>query len=470
MDLDPAQWLSLLLKKQRSQASDLRKWSAYYRGAQSLSYMDPELVREMDGRIRPVILNWPRLVVDALEERLDVEGFRLAGSDSADPRLWEWWQANDMDEQSQQATVDALAEARSFVIVGANDDGDYPLITVESAQQVTASFDPRTRRLRSALKSWRDTEEGTACATLYLPDETVFFRRSSTATNAQADVPNDGWTETDRDDHHLGEVPVVPLVNRARTLCPEGESELVDIVPLSDAACKTATDMMIAAEFHAMPRRWVVGMGPEDFVDADGEQVSEWSRVAGRIWATENELAKMGQFPEADLSNFHETINALAKLVASLAGLPPHSLGMATDNPASADAIRSSEARLVKRAERRQRSFGGSWEKVMRLAVKVQDGRDADTTALRSLETIWRDASTPTIAQKADAATKLHAEGITPTRQTREDLGYTATQIARMEEEDAKAMNRVLAGDLGALVGQKPAEPDPTAAGATPAA
>jgi hypothetical protein len=28
---------------------------------------------------------------------------------------------------------------------------------------------------------------------------------------------------------------------------PEGVSELADVVPISDAACKVATDMMIAA-------------------------------------------------------------------------------------------------------------------------------------------------------------------------------------------------------------------------------
>ncbi|MBQ1167364.1 hypothetical protein KBZ21_56120, partial [Streptomyces sp. A73] len=38
------------------------------------------------------------------------------------------------------------------------------------------------------------------------------------------------------------------------------------------------------------------------------------------------------------------------------------------------DAIRSSEAQLVKRAERRCRRFGGAWADVMRLALWVRDG------------------------------------------------------------------------------------------------
>ena len=36
---------------------DLDKWSRYYEGRQGLSYMAPELIREMEGRIQPVVVN-----------------------------------------------------------------------------------------------------------------------------------------------------------------------------------------------------------------------------------------------------------------------------------------------------------------------------------------------------------------------------------------------------------------------------
>lgn len=46
----------------------LLKLLDYYEGTQNHSYMHPELVRQ-------VVINWPRLVVDALEERIDPQGF-----------------------------------------------------------------------------------------------------------------------------------------------------------------------------------------------------------------------------------------------------------------------------------------------------------------------------------------------------------------------------------------------------------
>lgn len=439
---DELKTLARLIQQHDQCKSGLQEMDAYYEGNQPLSYMAPELIAELSDRIRQVVINWPRLVVDSLEERLDVEGFRQAGAAQADEQLWRWWQANDLDEESQLGHLDALIMQRAYVIVGSrtgpdaedDDDGDVdedsPLITVESPLETYAQRDPRTRDVTAAVKRWSvddpSTTTKTEYATLYLPDSTIWFKQSAGT-----------WEETDRDDHELHVVPVVPMTNRARTRNRDGVSELKDVIPLSDAACKIATDMMVSAEYHAIPRRVAFGFNESDFVDENGNPVTAFSRVVGRVWATEKSTldgADVKQFPEASLNNFHETINSLAKLVASLSGLPPHFLGMATDNPASADAIRSSEARLIKRAERRQRAFGGAWEQVMRLATRIQTG-DWDSE-LRGLETIWRDASTPTIAQAADAAVKLYAAGIVPLRQTREDIGYTSTQIARMEEAD----------------------------------
>jgi hypothetical protein len=451
------QWLEHLIRCHDKETKALRLLDSYYEGEQPLSYMAPELLAELDDRVRQVVINWPQLVADSIEERLDVEGFRFTQQASNDAELWRIWQANDLDEQSQQGHLDALVMKRSYVLVGTGDDPQTPLITVESALDMHAEFDPRTRKVCAAVKRWsEDGDDGeTEHATLYLPDSTTWWVKEAGAWITDPD--------NERDDHNLGEPPVVVIANRARLKRQGGSSEYKAVIPLSDAACKIATDMMVSAEYHATPRRVAFGFGEDDFQDEQGRQVSAFSRIIGRMWATEknrkDDGADVVQFPEASLNNFHETINQLARLVASLAGLPPHFLGFTTDNPASADAIRSSEARLVKRAERKQRAWGGSWEQVMRLALRFQTG--VWSTEAKSLETIWRDASTPTVAQVADAAVKKYAAKIVPLRQTREDLQYTGPQIARMEEEDRAAaedsMQRILAGDLAALTaGPKP--------------
>jgi len=436
--LDPDQWLTRLTSKLTDQQTRLARWDQYYEGSQPLSYLAPELIVEMGDRLRPVIVNWPRLVVDSIEERLDVEGFRIGAQEDADEEMWRIWQANDLDVESQQAHLDALIMSRSYVIVGTNpDEPETPLVTVESAMDVYVELDPARRTPIAAVKLWKDDTATAGAApvehaTLYLPDSTTWYVKTSGKWAVDGDYPPDK--------HGLGAVPVVPMVNRGRIRNRTGVSELADVIPLSDAACKIATDMMVSSEFHAMPRRWAVGMAPQDFVDSAGNPLSTWSTVAGRLWATDKtsqDGVSFGQFTEANLTNFHETLNCLARLVASMAGLDPNAMGFTTAAPASADAIRSAESRLIERVKRRSRVFGGSWEQVMQLAMRFSTGVwDKD---LRSLETLWADPETPTVAQSADAAVKLFnlPQPIVPLRQTREALGYTQTQIERMEQQDA---------------------------------
>lgn len=442
----------------------LRALNDEYEMRSPRAYMHPEIQAEIGERVKQVIVAWPQLVVDSIEERLDVEGFGLP-DDDADDDLWRVWQANDCDEQSQMATVDALTMRRSYIAVGTNEaDADTPLITFESPLEVFADIDPRTRAVRSAIRlygygygfgygyqGFGGSDLGTQAmvsgkveryATVYEPNRTSFY-----------DLTSD-WKLLDRDEHGLGVVPIVPMVNRSRLADWRGRSELDPILPLAHAANKLATDMMVAAEFVAVPLRGIFGVSPGDFEDAEGNKLSPMQVLMGRLLAIpdDEKVARQFEFASAQLSNFHDSINQLARLVASLSGLPPQFLGLATDNPPSADAIRASEARLIKRAERKQRAFGGAYERAMRLVRRLQGD---DDPKWRQLETRWRDAATPTVAESADAAVKKHADGIVPLRQTRLDLGYTNAEIDRMEAEDEAAAARDPLGALSRSVGQQ---------------
>jgi hypothetical protein len=470
---DERSLISRLINAHEFERPVLRALNAEYEMRSPRAYMHPDIQAELGDRIKQVIIAWPQLVVDSLEERLDVEGFGLP-KDDADDELWRVWQANDCDEQSQMATVDALTMRRSYIAVGTNeDDADTPLITFESPLEVFADIDPRTRGVRSAIRLYgygygfgsQGPESDLAnqamlsgrverYATLYEPNRTSYYDLTSE------------WKLLDRDEHNLGIVPIVPMVNRSRLADWRGRSELDTILPLAHAANKLATDMMVAAEFIAVPLRGIFGVGPDDFENENGEPISPMKALMGRLLTIpdDDKVARQFEFASAQLSNFHDSINQLARLVASLSGLPPHFLGLATDNPPSADAIRSSEARLVKRAERKQRAFGGSYEKAMRIVRRLQGD---DDPKWRQLETKWRDASTPTIAQTADAAVKKYTSGITTLRQTRLDLQYTEAQIDRMEDEDAaKAASDPLTEALRQGIQPQPpapAEPAPAA-------
>lgn len=416
----------------------LKIYDDYYEGEQPLRFMSPVLKRELGERITEIVLEWPRLGVEAYDNRLDIEGFRFAGADSSDDELWRIWQANDGDFISQQAHQEHLAMSRAYAIVGNNpDDEETPVLTIESAFDAIHEDDPRSHDVLYGIKTWADPDR-TRWINLYGQGGRVTWRRV-----------RGEWVEDDSDDDEFELCRLTPLVHQPRILGRHrpgkfdqrlGRSIFHSIIPLADAANKMVTDMMVSAEFHAMPRRWAVGLSEDDFVNEDGTALSTWEMIAGRMWASENKDVKMGQFAEADLSNFHSSIKLLAQLVTQQLSLPPDYLGFGGQNPPSADAIRASERQQVKKAERIQQSLGTKWERVQRLILLTQGKKDS--SAANQIETLWRDASTPTVAQKADATTKLvgtkdsSGRSILPIQQAREDLGYTKAQRNRMDEWD----------------------------------
>lgn len=465
---DPIECVEHLARIHDADKAVLQEYNDLYEGTAPLAYLHPEVLREVKDRIQTVALGWPMLAVDPLEERLDVLGFRYPEDDDVDPaadaqevaafagdaNLQRVWQANDLDEESQLGHIDALVMRRAYLCVGSNEaDRDTPLVTVESPLEVFAEIDPRDRRTRGALRRWRERADPLLdarqdeFATLYLPDATHWFERGPR-----------GWVEVGRDEHRLGEVPVVPLTNRARLADRYGRSELTPpLLSLSHAANKIATDMMVAAEFHAIPLRAIFGIGPDDLVDEGGNRVSALKVILGRLLTIEgaegNEV-RPHEFTASSLTNFHDTLGQLARHTAGLLGLDPSVMGYTTDNPASAEALKAREVRLIKRAERVQRAFGGAHEKTQRIVKRFQDG-DWDPRA-RRLETIWRDAATPTRAQAADAAVKLMStpEPIISLRQAREDLGYTPAQQRRLAAEDEARAERAPLAVASRALGQ----------------
>lgn len=473
-------WVTRLARFHDADKAKLVELNSLYEGTAPLHYLHPEILREVGDRIKAVALGWPMLAVDPLEERLDLLGFRYPEDDdeeatpeelaslAGDKNLQRVWLDNELDTESQLGHVDALVMKRAYIAVGANeDDSDTPLVTVESPLEMFAEVDPRTRATRAALRRWAENSDSLTrlpeeFATLYLPKATIWYDRG----------PN-GWRETARDNHGLGEVPIVPLVNRGRLADRYGKSELTEpLLALSHAANKIATDMMVAAEFHAIPLRAIFGIGPDDLIDEDGNRRSALQVIMGRLLTIAGDdggEVKPFEFTASSLSNFHSTLDQLAKHASGLLGLDPGNFGLTSQNPASAEAMRAREARAIKRAERKQTAFGGSWKKQARLVLRFQEG-DWDPRAKR-LEPIWRDAATPTRAQAADAAVKLITVGAITKRQGREDMGYTPGQVRRMEaEERAEAERDPTAEIARALAGGEPPAvtppPEPAGVGA----
>lgn len=425
--------LTTLLQKLEAPAPRFDTLERYYTGTQPLAFLSPESRTALGDRFGRMATNLPRLAVTSLAERLRVTGF-----DGVD--VWTDWLRSDLDQEAGTAHREALLLGSCYVIVWADQFG-RPRVTVESARQVTTLHDPGTRRITAALKRWETAT--TTEATLFGPTEIVRLRANQTgATTA-------GFQVIETIPNPLGVVPVVRLRNADRLL-DDGISEIDDLMPLVDALNKVLVDMMTTSEFVGRPRRWATGIELEeiDVLDEDGEPTGETEAVnpipeGNRAMISENDGAKFGQLEAAQLGGYETAVRVLQEQIMAVSALPAHYVGITSANPASADALRAAEASLTARAEARQATFGRAWEDVARLIVGVRDGVDPLGVDVRVQ---WADAATRSIAQEADAVTKLFSTGLLPADYALRKLGYSDPEI-----EQIRTMRRTAALDSAAV-------------------
>lgn len=402
----------------------------YYEGKNRLKDLNISIPPQLTA-VESVV-GWAGTAVDVIEERLDFEGYIAPDTLG----LNDVYRANDLDIESGMGHKDALIYGTGFIVVGKGADGEPdPLITIESPKRMTSIYDLRKRRQVAAIAVDKNENGQPVQGSLYLPDETI-----------RIEWMGGQPIEVDRDVHMLGRLPVVALANNPRSGDVHGRSEITRAVrSYTDSAMRTLLGAEVAREFYSAPQRYILGADEDLFLDSDGNPLNPWSVYQGRILGVpanqDGQMPQVGQFSAGSTSPYFEQVRVYAQLIAAETAIPASYLGFTTENPASADAIRQMEARLVKRAERRQKQFGRAWTEVAKLSLLIRDGQlPAEAADIRPA---WRDPSTPTRAASADEAVKLIAAGVLPSDSeiiyNRIGLSETDKQVLRSEKATAQA-------------------------------
>lgn len=451
IERSPTFWLVNLYRRIIAKSPTVATCEDYYEGRHPLSFTSQEYRQEFSAMLRGVSDNWMALVVDAVEERLHVEGFRMTDDPAGDKDAWAMWQENCLDSDSELVHSTALQTGSAYVMVW-NGEDDRPMITPEHPSQCVVAYEPGSQRKRAAaLKTWIDEWTGEIRANVYLPDGIYKFvaAKAPTFTDYQLSTTRQRsieamagrWTALDDQyvDNPLGVVPIVEFRNRPRLL-GDGRSEFADVISVQNQINKLVCDMMVAAEFAAFRQRWATGVEiPSD--PMTGKPLYEFPAAIDRLWNTESDTARFGEFGETDLRNYVAAIENRVQSLASRTRTPPHYLLGSSGSFPSGESLKATETGLIAKCRSRHRHFGESWEEVMRLGFAVMD--DPRSTASLA-ETIWTDPESRSEAEHTDSLLKKMSMGV-PLHQLWEDAGYSQTQIARFRDLllDERALLRV---------------------------
>ncbi|MCH9731603.1 MAG: phage portal protein [Actinomycetia bacterium] len=375
-----------------------------------------------------MVLGWPAKAVDVLARRCKLEEFTFPSNDDDPLGVRELLDSNDLFMELPQTLTSAFVHSCAFVMVTKGDvsQGDPEvLISSQSALYGSGLWDFRRRRLRAAFSVVDMDDSGRVTEfVMFLPKVTIRGRWDQR------------WV-VERYPHTLDRLPVEVLPYKPRLDRPFGCSRISRaVMALSDSALRTMVRSEVHAEFFSAPQRYAMGADETMFQDGDGNTISQWEAIIGRVWAAprdeDGNAPQLGQFPQLIGGGPHtEQIRMLASLFAGETGLPLSAMGIIHDNPASAEAIEAAERDLIIESKYAMDCFGPRLARVMRTAVEVRDGSVPD--GISGLAARWSPPENTPMSAATDAVTKLVAAvpwlGETPL--PFEDLDWDDAKIQR---------------------------------------
>ena len=424
---EPEWWRDRLYAKITARRDYVLFMDDYYSGNHPLPWLPSQAVEEFRRILAMTRSNYMGLVCDAQVERMTVEGFRIGDSADADKATWRIFQANNMDSDLDQGFLEASKSGSAYLMVGPNPkDSSTPRMSVEHPLQTIIECEPGDRRSRAAgLKTWVDDWTGEVVARLYLPALVFGWRGKVSAANG---VPR--WVpDGDVVKNPLGEVPITELLNNPQLL-GGGRSELYDLTDIQDRINKTIADRLITQDFGAFPQKWATGFPNKD----ENGNVNAIDIGRNRMVKSDVVETKFGQWDAAPLDPYSASKREDVKDIASRSRTPAQYLLGEMSN-VNGETLKASESGLVSKVRQRFRGHEDGLEDAARMVRKLAGISGA---ADSFMETIWRNPQYRSDGEVTDAAIKRYQAGLTPLRQTREDCGYSAAVIARMEAEDGK--------------------------------
>lgn len=477
-DLERYIHLQAIVAGQEDATARVRAARDYYRGehpvfltARQKEYLGTQLT---DGEFS-FNHNLIKLAVDAVRERLVLEGFTVNGQDAGelddedpDARLagamWRWWNANRLDSQQVRLYRRTLRDGRSYVMVDYDRDMRRPRFTLHKVYDGTTGIvlhrDPSdANKVLFATNYFYSFDPLNAGATgverktVYLPGEIRKYRRVSALT-ASGLGSTQVWEATQDDGDASWPLPWVDRRGRPLGVTviefQDPDMGLVGgIAGLQNALNKMWLDLLAAADTAGFPITTFQydsdDAPPDGAADNDANiQGEDELRIApGRALAIYG--GRIDRLSGANLQNLIDTVWAVASALAAVARLPEHQVRpqRGTDFP-SGEALKQSESGLVKKVEERQLMFGQSWADVMALAHRVDQtfgvgtivGGGSDQVVELNINLIWADPNTRMDKVEAEVAGLHKALGV-PDKAVWRRAGYSPEEIAVFEEEAA---------------------------------
>lgn len=338
------------------------------------------------------VLGWCGKAVDSLADRLVFREFRQDNFD-----LNSIYLQNNADILFDSAVLSALISSCSFLYICAGEDG-FPRMSVLDGGNATGIIDDVTRSADRGLRrsgAERRQRHAHAGGLLHGWQHMVL-------PQGRKALPCDQPRPRAAAGTHL----LPPDAAR-----PFGHSRISRAcMGLQQGALRTLKRSEISAEFYSFPQKYVLG------TSGDADPMDKWKATISSLLEIskdeEGDHPVVGQFTQQSMSPYTEQLRTFAALFAGETGLTLDDLGFVTDNPSSAEAIKSSHETLRLAARKAQRTFGSGFLNAGYLAACLRDDFAYQRRQLYLTRPVWEPVFEPdaaTLSGIGDAVGKVNA-------------------------------------------------------------
>jgi len=400
----------------------------YYDGDQPVVYASSrlrEIFRNVDVR---VVENWCAVVVDAVADRLRLQGVTAAEDQKATAMLEDLWQRQRLQLEAKSVHEAVLAIGEAFVIVWPGESADGKTAPVQvyynDPRLCHVFYDPENPRAKSFAAKWWIDGELKRRLTLYYPDRLIYYVSKGKAANITswrsfqpADPPEGA--------NSFGVIPVFHFRLESRVI----KGELANVITIQNAINKLLLDMMVCAEFGAFRQRWVIS-NAGDLEALQNAPYEHWFIPAGDGLG---QPTSVGQFEASDLKNYTDAIEKLAADIGRITNTPKHFLFAQGGDP-SGEALIALEAPLNKKVQDRIDHLTPTWREVAAFALKAA-GQEIDEQVIA---VSWAAVETVQPKTQAEIRESSTRAGIPLSTALRRE-GWTQAELDEMEKDRKQA-------------------------------
>lgn len=369
-------------------AGRLGKVQRYLLGDHDMPYMPRGCKTEYIHLAKRSITNWLPLVPDTYVKGLILDGFRASGAGENSP-AWEYWQANGMDARQTVVHRGALEYGTSYLLVlpGKPVPVMRPVSPLRGAAWYADSDDEFPE---VAIRRKGKTADGTLLLEAFDAENVYTFAKPSDSINFKL---------VSTEAHHLGVTPIIRFRDR---LDGDAEGIVRPLIKLNDRVNEVVFATLIAMQYASFRQRWATGLSVP--TDDDGNPVEPFEAAVDRLWVTESEGAKFGDFSQTEIAGHLNLYNSTVRTLAAVAQISPNLLTGDLVN-LSAEALAQLESQTQGKLAEYEQVFGEAWESGFRLAAKAAG--DKEGAQDMSAQVRWRDTEARSLATTVDALGKL---------------------------------------------------------------